>query len=102
IWLSPCQGRDSCYIGVINYLPYGKYVDCQAYFDDYEKIMAKLEGRPHWAKRFGPDAEELKKMYPHWNDFQQVRYQLDPDNRFGNSYSDRVLGKPQKTALSYS
>ncbi|NET60612.1 MAG: FAD-binding protein, partial [Symploca sp. SIO2E6] len=41
IWLSPCQGRDSCYIGVINYLPYGKYVDCQAYFDDYEKIMAK-------------------------------------------------------------
>ena len=24
IWLSPCQGRDSCYIGVISYLPYGK------------------------------------------------------------------------------
>jgi L-gulonolactone oxidase len=98
IWLSPCQGRDSCYIGVITYMPYGKSVDCQAYFDDYEKIMANLDGRPHWAKRFRPDAEKLAKMYPHWHDFQKVRYQLDPDNRFWNSYSDRVLGKPQKTA----
>ncbi|NES64348.1 MAG: FAD-binding protein [Okeania sp. SIO2D1] len=96
IWLSPCQGRDSCYIGVITYMPYGKFVDCQAYFQDYEKIMANLEGRPHWAKRFGPDAEKLEKMYPHWNDFQKVRYQLDPDYLFGNSYSDRVLGKPQR------
>ncbi|NEO49793.1 D-arabinono-1,4-lactone oxidase [Moorena bouillonii] len=102
IWLSPCQGRDSCYIGVITYMPYGKYVDCQSYFDDYEKIMAKLDGRPHWAKRFGPDADKLEKMYPHWNDFQKVRSQLDPDNIFGNSYSDRVLVKPKKTPLYYS
>jgi len=93
IWLSPCQGRDSCYIGIINYMPYGKRVDCRDYFNDYEKIMAKFDGRPHWAKRFGPEAKELAKIYPHWDDFQQVRYQLDPENRFGNSYSDRVLGR---------
>ncbi len=92
IWLSPCQGRDSCYIGIIGYMPYGKYIDCQDYFDDYEKIMISFDGRPHWAKRFGPDAEKLAKIYPHWNDFQEVRHQLDPENRFGNSYSDRVLG----------
>ncbi|MEM6402799.1 MAG: D-arabinono-1,4-lactone oxidase [Cyanobacteria bacterium P01_D01_bin.116] len=91
IWLSPCQGRDSCYIGIINYMPYGKKVDCRDYFNDYEKIMTKFDGRPHWAKRFGPDADKLAKLYPHWDDFQQVRYQLDPDNRFGNSYSERVL-----------
>ncbi len=91
IWLSPCQGRDSCYIGIINYMPYGKSVDCRDYFNDYEQIMSKFDGRPHWAKRFGPDAEKLAKLYPHWDDFQQVRYQLDPDNLFGNSYSDRVL-----------
>ena len=95
IWLSPCLGRDSCYIGVISYMPYGKSVDCQAYFDDYEQIMANLDGRPHWAKRFGPDAKKLEKMYPHWDDFQKVRARLDPDNRFANSYSDRVLGKPE-------
>lgn len=96
IWLSPCHGRDSCYIGVITYMPYGKFVDCQGYFQDYEKIMANLEGRPHWAKRFGPDAEKLEKMYSHWNDFQKIRHRLDPDNLFGNSYSDRVLGKIPK------
>ncbi|MGD1699118.1 D-arabinono-1,4-lactone oxidase [Dapis sp. BLCC M229] len=100
IWLSPCQGRDSCYIGVITYMPYGKLVDCQGYFKDYEKIMANLDGRPHWAKRFGPDAEKLEKSYPYWNDFQKVRYRLDPDNLFSNSYSDRVLGKPQKFVFS--
>jgi L-gulonolactone oxidase len=102
IWLSPCQGRDSCYIGVITYMPYGTSVNCQAYFKDYEQIMASLEGRPHWAKRFGPDAKEVENMYPHWNDFQKVRYQLDPNYLFSNSYSDRVLGKPQKSVLSYS
>ena len=95
IWLSPCQGRDSCFIGIITYLPYGKHIDCQNYFRDYEKIMLSLDGRPHWAKRFGPESQTLEKIYPHWNEFQKIRYQLDPENRFGNSYSDRVLGNPQ-------
>lgn len=96
IWLSPCFGRDSCYIGVIAYLPYGQKVDYEAYFNDYEAIMANLGGRPHWAKTFGPDENWLKNRYPHWEDFQAVRYQLDPQNRFGNTYSDRVLGKAKE------
>ena len=99
IWLSPCQGRDSCYIGVIAYLPYGKPVDYAAYFADYEQIMADLGGRPHWAKRFRADAICLKDRYPHWDDFQTVRAQLDPDHRFGNRYTDRVLGKSRKQTL---
>jgi L-gulonolactone oxidase len=92
IWLSPCQGRDSCYIGVIAYLPYGKPVDYAAYFADYEQIMSNLGGRPHWAKRFGPDYQWLKDHYPHWNDFQAVRTELDPHHCFSNPYTERVLG----------
>lgn len=92
IWLSPCQGRDSCYIGVIAYLPYGQPVDYAAYFADYEQIMSNLGGRPHWAKRFGPGHQWLKDRYPHWNDFQAVRTELDPDHRFSNPYTERVLG----------
>ncbi len=98
IWLSPCFGSDRCYIGVIAYMPYEKSVDYQAYFADFEKIMTDLGGRPHWAKRFGPDASVLKNMYPHWQDFQAVRSQIDPEDRFGNSYTDRVLGNPKKSA----
>ncbi len=95
IWLSPCQGQDSCYIGVIAYLPYGKPTDHAAYFTGYEQIMQHLEGRPHWAKRFGPDHHWLKTRYPHWNDFQAVRTALDPNHCFSNSYTDRVLGVNQ-------
>jgi L-gulonolactone oxidase len=92
IWLSPCQGRDSCYIGVIAYLPYGKPMDYTVYFADYERIMESLDGRPHWAKRFGPDHHWLKDRYPHWLDFQAVRTELDPHHYFSNSYTKRVLG----------
>lgn len=92
IWLSPCQGRDSCYIGVIAYLPYSKPVDYANYFAGYEQIMENLDGRPHWAKRFGPDHQWLKDCYPHWADFQSVRRVLDPHQCFSNRYTERVLG----------
>ena len=50
IYLSPASGRDSCYINVIMYRPYGKHVEYQSYWDAYEKIMREAGGRPHWAK----------------------------------------------------
>ncbi len=95
IWLSPCQGGDRCYIGVIAYLPYGKPVDYAAYFADYEQIMDNLAGRPHWAKRFDRDQTWLKERYPDWDDFQTVRAKLDPHHCFSNRYTDRVLGALQ-------
>jgi len=93
IWLSPSYGRDSCYIGVIAYIPFGrKTTNHEAYFEAFEALMADLDGRPHWAKRFGPDATWLSQRYPRWADFQKIRRQLDPDARLTNSYTDRVLG----------
>ncbi len=90
-WLSPCQGRDSCYIGVIMYRPYGREVEYQAYFRDYESIMASLGGRPHWAKRFAPQSEQLSTMYPFWQDFQTLRQQMDPLYLLRNNFTDRVF-----------
>ncbi|MGE3850267.1 MAG: D-arabinono-1,4-lactone oxidase [Planctomycetota bacterium] len=95
IWLSPCHGRESCYIGVIAYRPYGREPGDRAHrrwFDAFERIMLDLDGRPHWAKRFGPTAADLALRYPRWHDFQRVRAQLDPDGTLANSYTDRVLG----------
>lgn len=39
IYLSPASGRDSCYINVIMYRPYGKHIAYQEYWDAYERIM---------------------------------------------------------------
>ena len=92
IWLSPCQGRDSCYIGIIAYLAYGRGTEHEAYFAAFEALMASLDGRPHWAKRFGPEAGWLAGQYPHWADFQAVRRRLDPHGLLANAYTERVLG----------
>ncbi|MEL6342983.1 MAG: D-arabinono-1,4-lactone oxidase [Myxococcota bacterium] len=92
IWMSPCYQQDSCYIGIIAYMPYGATPEHEAYFADYEHIMTRFGGRPHWAKRFGLQAADLAPRYPRWADFQALRDTLDPERRFANAYTDRVLG----------
>ena len=88
IWLSTAYGRDSAYIAIHQYigLPY------QAYFDAFESIVAGVAGRPHWGKMHSLDAERLRVLYPHFDDFRRVRAEVDPEARFGNTYLDRVLG----------
>ncbi|XP_063039293.1 L-gulonolactone oxidase-like, partial [Melospiza melodia melodia] len=48
--LSPCFRRDSCYINVVMYRPYGRAVSHGRYWELYEGIMRRHGGRPHWAK----------------------------------------------------
>ncbi|XP_066402262.1 L-gulonolactone oxidase-like [Molothrus aeneus] len=53
--LSPCFQRDSCYINVIMYRPYGREAPRGRYWQLYEGIMRRHGGRPHWAKVWGQD-----------------------------------------------
>jgi L-gulonolactone oxidase len=39
-------------------------------------------------------APVLSARYPQWERFRAVRRRLDPDGRFRNAYTDRVLGLP--------
>jgi len=86
--LSTGYGRDNCYIAVHMYrgMPYDQY------FRLVESIMAPLGGRPHWGKMHYRTAADLAPCYPEWDRFQAVRRRLDPDGRFANAYTDRVLG----------
>lgn len=88
--LSHSSGRDSAYIAVHMYRgePYDQY------FQGVEKIMGDYEGRPHWGKLHFQSAETLAPRYPRWDEFQAVRRRMDPDGRFRNPYTDRVLGMP--------
>ena len=82
IWLSPAYQRPSAYIAVHMYrgMPY------RSYFAAIEEIFKRYQGRPHWGKIHTRTAAELAELYPHWQDFQRIRTQLDPQGIFLNSY----------------
>ncbi|KAI1280777.1 L-gulonolactone oxidase [Halotydeus destructor] len=90
IYLSPASGRDSCYINIIVYRPYGKHIEHQKYWDGYEKMMRDAGGRPHWAKAHRETAVDFVKMYPYFRAWAQVRKRMDPINMFMNDYLDRI------------
>jgi FAD-linked oxidoreductase len=88
VWLSTAYGRDSAYIAIHQYLgmPYRQY------FDLFESIMRTVGGRPHWGKMHSLDAGRLAELYPKFEDFRRVRSEVDPEGRFVNPYTARVLG----------
>jgi L-gulonolactone oxidase len=90
IWLSPAYGRQTCYIAVHAY----RGTPFERYFRGVESIMRTYEGRPHWGKIHYRTADDLRDVYPRWDDFAAVRSRLDPQGRFRNAYLDRVLGPP--------
>jgi len=87
-FLSTAGGRDSGFVAVHMY----QGMAWEQYFRAVEAIMDELGGRPHWGKRHFQNAETLRPRYPHWDRFQAVRAQLDPEGRFANAWTDRVLG----------
>jgi L-gulonolactone oxidase len=87
-YLSPVYGRDSVYIAVHQY----KGMPWEPYFRAVEALMDTYGGRPHWGKRHFQTAETLAPRYPRWAEFAAVRDRLDPEHRFANDYTDRVLG----------
>ncbi|KAF9558516.1 gulonolactone oxidase Lgo1 [Agrocybe pediades] len=94
IWLSPSYGQRTCWIGIVQYKPYGCNVPYRKFFEAYEDLVGPYQGRPHWAKahRLGPDS--LAKLYPHFEDFRRVLQEVDPKGMFANEYVQRhIMGK---------
>ena len=88
LMLSTAHGRESGYIAVHRYW---RDPD-REYFREAEAILAAHEGRPHWGKLHTRTADQLREVYPRFDDFLAVRDRLDPDRAFANPYLDRVLG----------
>jgi L-gulonolactone oxidase len=88
VMLSASYRRPTCYVAVHQ----DHRIDWRPYFRAVEEVMRSYGGRPHWGKRHFQTAETLAELYPRWADFQALRDRLDPDRRFRNLYTDRVLG----------
>ncbi|KAF7311777.1 FAD-binding PCMH-type domain-containing protein [Mycena indigotica] len=94
IWLSPAYGRETCWIGIAQYRPYGFNVPYATFFKRYEAIVARHGGRPHWAKAHPLTPPQLRKMYPKFADFVRVLEEVDPHGVFRNEYVRRhVFGE---------
>lgn len=107
IYLSPAFGRNSTFINIIMYRPYGKDVPFEKYWNKYEEIMKAAGGRPHWAKvriqlvfsdfnficfqAHRETAKDFIKMYPRFEEWKAIRKRLDPDNMFMNLYLERIF-----------
>jgi L-gulonolactone oxidase len=92
-WLSMAHGRDTCYIGVISYRPFGREVVHEPYFREVDRAMADFGGRPHWAKVHYRDEATLSSLYPRWADFADLRGKLDPTGLFLNAELRRLMGE---------
>lgn len=79
-WLSPAYERDVCFIGAYDANRRG----WPGFLRDYEALMQRYGGRPHWGKEFSLGADELRALYPRWEDFRRLRQELDPDGVFLN------------------
>lgn len=115
IWLSPSNGQRTCWIGIVQYKyvlsrdpssffspallndsvrPYGFNVPYRRYFDGFEHIVSRHQGRPHWAKAHHLRQDTLRKLYPRFDDFVRVLEDVDPNGLFRNEYIQRhIFGK---------
>jgi L-gulono-1,4-lactone dehydrogenase len=85
-WLSPAHGDDTCQIGA--------YSTAGPRCDDFFAAFWDLAhgARPHWGKELSHTSEELRPLYPRWDDFQGLRDRLDPDRLLSNDFTRSSLG----------
>jgi FAD-linked oxidoreductase len=85
--LSLGYGEERAYIAVHAFAG----TDHREYFAGVEAIMDDYTARPHWGKLHTKDAAALATRYPEWERFVALRRAVDPERRFANAYTRRVL-----------
>jgi len=89
IWLSMFEGQDGCSISIHQFGD----LDYKAPFAEIEPIFWKYDGRPHWGKIHTLGEKQLAQVYPrHWQDFQEVRRELDPEGQLMNAHLKGLFG----------
>jgi L-gulono-1,4-lactone dehydrogenase len=91
-WLSTAYGRDVAYLAAHRYVrePHEDYLTAVA---DIVHAVAGPAARPHWGKLHPLTAADLAPRYPRFADALALRAELDPEGRFRNPYTQRVLGR---------
>lgn len=93
LYLSPAYGRNSCYINILSYKPYGKHVEFKKFWEFFESTMKELGGRPNFCKNYiqNKSGADFIKMYTMFRPWLQVKKRVDPISMFNNSYLENIL-----------
>jgi len=91
IYLSPSNGRRTCWIGIVQFRPYGLSVPYRRLFHRFEAILQSHGGRPHWSKTHTLMPDKLRSLYPDFDKFLKVIRSVDPHGMFHNQYVRRHL-----------
>ncbi len=89
IYLSPNYGNSSIWIAVHAYTK----DDYEDVFKEVEKIFKNHNGRPHWGKMHWLGHDDIKRLYPRLESFNEIRRQLDAKGMFLNNYLSELLGQ---------
>ncbi|SHM99292.1 D-arabinono-1,4-lactone oxidase [Polaribacter sp. KT 15] len=90
-WLSYAYKEDIVTMGCVS--RNAATADTYEAFKSVERIFLKHGGRPHWGKRFAAKDAQLSKIYPKWEDFKELRRELDPTNKFLNPYLSKLVNE---------
>lgn len=82
IWLSMAFGRPTVTISVHQDVK----EDEESYYRACEEIFLSYGGRPHWGKVNYLTADQLSRLYAHWEDWWHIRNRYDPSGVFLNDY----------------
>jgi len=82
LWLSPAYQRDSVYIAIHTYIS----ENFRPYFEEMQKIFKRHGGRPHWGKWHTLGHDDLQQLYPKFQDFLNLRKELDPQGLWLNDH----------------
>lgn len=88
-WLSPFN--DGHRFSIAIHAPYDEKFSY--FFSDFEPILRKNGGRPHWGKMHSLKASELREIYPKFDAFNNLRKELDPEGKFVNPYLAEIWGE---------
>ena len=66
--------------------------DWEPFFRAAQEVFLRHGGRPHWGKTHFCDARTLALLYPRWQDFLNIRNELDPSGLLLNPYLRRLFG----------
>jgi xylitol oxidase len=89
LWMSPHFQRDS--IGI--HFTWKKVDAVYEMVKVVEAVLAPFKYRPHLGKVFSSSPEYLASVMPKMADFKQLVHEIDPTNKFGNEFTDNLLGR---------
>ena len=89
LWMSPHFQRDS--IGI--HFTWKKVDAVYEMVKVVESVLAPFKYRPHLGKVFSASPQYLASVMPKMADFKKLINEIDPTNKFGNEFTDQLLGR---------